>query len=145
MVCNRSFARRWHSSTFGVGCPSLVSRQTCGQSVQGMIWLCLISWLHTLHIFRQVAELLRHFHAYVPSADQLSLQVTSKVVAQRPLTMLIPTLPLLLYASLGLFWMWSTIYLYTSCEASAVFCLAYTFEFGCTAALPPHAEGLNQP
>ena len=49
--------------------------------------------------------------------QELDIQATSKMVAQRPLTMLIPILPLLLYASLGLFWVWSTIYLYTSCEA----------------------------
>lgn len=49
--------------------------------------------------------------------QELDIQATSKMVAQRPLTMLIPILPLLLYASLGLFWVWSTIYLYTSCKA----------------------------
>lgn len=45
-----------------------------------------------------------------------SLQVTSKVVIERPLTLLIPVVPVMVYTGLGLFWVWSTIYLYTSCE-----------------------------
>ena len=59
------------------------------------------------------------------------VQVTSKVVAQQPLIMLIPIVPLLLYTSLGLFWVWSTMYLYTSCEASAQG-FWQQFQSGCT-------------
>ena len=38
------------------------------------------------------------------------------MVIERPLTLIIPLVPSLIYIGLGLFWVWSTIYLYTSCE-----------------------------
>ena len=46
------------------------------------------------------------------------MQAASKVVSERPLTLLIPVLPLLLYAAMALFWVWSTIYLFTICALS---------------------------
>ena len=46
------------------------------------------------------------------------MQAASKVVSERPLTLLIPVVPLLLYTAMAFFWVWSTIYLFTICALS---------------------------
>ena len=46
------------------------------------------------------------------------MQAASKVVSERPLALLIPVVPLLLYTAVAIFWVWSTIYLFTICALS---------------------------
>ena len=46
---------------------------------------------------------------------KLWVQATSRIITERPLVLLMPCVPLIIYGGLALFWVWSTIYLFTSC------------------------------
>ena len=125
-VCSQALVRYWsaaggsQSGAVYPGPPPQAPCQDCSPAFEGMMRalsslnVCCKARASTISLPTSGKKEIILYRCQ----KQLCLQVTSKIVAERPLTMLIPTVPLLLYVSLGLFWVWSTIYLYTSCKAN---------------------------